>query len=541
MRDSRKTAVLMVVVLATIAGTALAQTEWVVVDDDVVFPPPEQWEAENRTIDCVIEVDDVYHLYYHANETDNILADFEIGHATSADGVTWELDPANPVVRRGAAGEWDDHTVHTPAVIHDGSEFRMWYGGGDGDMRPVGYATSPDGSTWTKHGDNPIMGVGPPGDFDDRGVWPGTVIFDGDRYRMWYTGEHSDPYDYDWRIGYAESDDGFSWTRHSEPVLDPGHGWDGNLVYFPKVVIEGPTHHMWYVGHSGTSLSLGYATSFDGIQWTRYLGSPVVVGVAHTVLPNDVDGGFDMWYRGEGAYRLASSTCCSTVFTSFIPAAAYTEGLEGSLYTTDVDLSNAGSMAADYRFFWLPRGEDNTEWIYSDFFTLGEGMCARYANVLEEVFGLEIGAVGALGIESSSPELLAAARIANHPDDGNAGTYGQAMPTVTEDGFIETGERKRILFGTESDSMRTNIGCQNMNSHMTIVRFELLAADGSSLGVDYLTLQPWGNEQINRVFGGHAPVTGAVDVWVHLDGRAYYCYGSVLDNVTNDPTTIPSQ
>jgi predicted GH43/DUF377 family glycosyl hydrolase len=522
---------------------AIAQTEWVEIDDDVVIPPAGggAWDYHNRTLDCIIVVDGTYHMYYHANNTDNILGDFEIGHATSADGVIWELDPANPVVTRGAADTWDDYSVHAPVVIHDGSEFRMWYSGDDGDTNPVGYATSPDGSTWTKHQSNPIMDVGPQGNFDDLGVWPGTLIFDGDVYRMWYTGEKDLVADYDWRIGYAESEDGFSWTRRSEPVLDPGHGWDGNLVYFPKVIVEGATHHMWYVGHSGSALRIGYAVSSDGVQWTRYLGNPVVKGVSHAVMPADVDGGFDMWYRGEGAWRLASSTCCSTVFTSFIPAAAYTEGLEGSLYTTDVDVSNAGTTTAEYRFIWLPRGEHNGEWIYSEFFTLGAGMCVRYTNVLEEVFGLEMGAVGALGIESSGPELLAVARIANHATDGETGTFGQAMPAITQDEFIESGDRRRIMFGTESEAMRTNIGCQNMTTHTTILKFELLAADGSSLGFEYMSLQPWSNDQMNRIFREHAPITGAVDVWVPTDGRAFYCYGSVLDNVTNDPTTILPQ
>jgi hypothetical protein len=224
-----------------------------------------------------------------------------------------------------------------------------------------------------------------------------------------------------------------------------------------------------------------------------------------------------------------------------IPAAAYTEGLEGSFYTTDVDLSNAGAMAADYRFVWLPRGQDNREWTHSDFFTLGVGMGVRYGNVLEEVFGLELGAVGALAIESSSPDLLAMARIANHPGDGESGTYGQAMPALTAEDFIGSEERRRILFGTETDAMRTNIGCQNLTNDAVRVNLELFAADGSSLEVRSMTLWPWGNDQINRVFQDHLPTTGAVDVWTDTDWRAFFCYGSVLDNVTNDPTTVMPQ
>ena len=168
-------------------------------------------------------------------------------------------------------------------------------------------------------------------------------------------------------------------------------------------------------------------------------------------------------------------------------------------------------------------------------------MGVRYGNVLEEVFGLELGAVGALAIESSSPDLLAMARIANHPGDGESGTYGQAMPALTAEDFIGSEERRRILFGTETDAMRTNIGCQNLTNDAVRVNLELFAADGSSLEVRSMTLWPWGNDQINRVFQDHLPTTGAVDVWTDTDWRAFFCYGSVLDNVTNDPTTVLPQ
>jgi hypothetical protein len=360
---------------------------------------------------------------------------------------------------------------------------------------------------------------------------------------MWYTGQRFES-GHGWVIGYAESDDGFSWTRRDEPVLGLGTGWDQSLVYFPKVIVEGSTHHMWYTANSGSTEAIGYAVSPDGLEWTRYLGSPVVDGTSQFVLPNDEHGGFDMWYAGRQflQFNLATSSCCSTIHTSFIPAAAHTEGLEGSHYTTDMDVSNAGSTAADYRFVWFPRGEDNSEWIYSDFFTLGAGMSVRYSNVLEEVFGLGLGAVGGLGMESSSPELLAATRIANHAADGGAGTFGQAMPTVTEEIFIRGSERRRIVFGTETDAMRTNIGCQNLTGGIAALKIEPYAADGVSLGVETMVLRPWSNDQINRVFRGHQPMTGAVDVWTASgDGIAFFCYGSVLDNVTNDPMTVLPQ
>jgi len=69
----------------------------------------------------------------------------------------------------------------------------------------------------------------------------------------------------------------------------------------------------------------------------------------------------------------------------------------------------------------------------------------------------------------------------------------------------------------------------------------LFDAEGNELDSERLMLMPWSNVQINRIFDDYRPVSGYVDVWSIMPFGAYYCYGSVLDNVTNDPTTILPQ
>ena len=66
------------------------------------------WDAGALGSMTVVKVKDIYHLYYEAwgvrskkawsQEEYNSL---QIGHATSADGVHWMKDPANPVVPKG--------------------------------------------------------------------------------------------------------------------------------------------------------------------------------------------------------------------------------------------------------------------------------------------------------------------------------------------------------------------------------------------------------------------------------------------------------
>ena len=168
-------------------------------------------------------------------------------------------------------------------------------------------------------------------------------------------------------------------------------------------------------------------------------------------------------------------------------------------------------------------------------------MSVRYANVLSEVFDLEPNSLGALALLSTSADLLSMSRIYNTPSGEAAGTYGQAMPAVPPDDFIQYGERKRILFATENAEMRTNVGCQNGSGDMVRVNLELFDAEGNSLETTNMTLDAWSNDQLNRLFEDYRPVNGYVEVWTPVQGRSFYCYGSVLDNLTSDPTTIPPQ
>jgi beta-1,2-mannobiose phosphorylase / 1,2-beta-oligomannan phosphorylase len=58
----------------------------------------------------------------------------------------------------------------------------------------------------------------------------------------------------------------------------PGH-WDAKIRERGWILREGDTWHLWYTGYDGTREGiklLGYATSPDGLKWTRYEGNPLL-------------------------------------------------------------------------------------------------------------------------------------------------------------------------------------------------------------------------------------------------------------------------
>ena len=236
-----------------------------------------------------------------------------------------------------------------------------------------------------------------------------------------------------------------------------------------------------------------------------------------------------------------------SAMTIFIPAAAVAAGAEGAFFQTDVDLNNSGDASATYNFLWLPRGQDNGTPRTSEDFTLGAGMGVRIENALNAIFGLEPNSVGALAITASSADMLAMTRTYNLLGEGNplgfpaGSTFGQALPGVHLDMMIPSGEKKRIIFMNENDDFRANLGCVNGVDSEAIVNIDMFDPDGVKLETTFMVLPPWSNKQINRIFEDYAPVAGYVDVWTDTPDAAFYCYGSVLDNATSDPTTVLPQ
>lgn len=147
----------------------------------------------------------------------------------------WVKAVGNPLLSPGSSGAWDDQWVYAPSVILDGSTYKMWYVSFSvaSPSRKIGYATSPDGNTWTKVGTTPVLSPGTAGSWDASGVSFPTVIKDGSTYKMWYTGMNAVS---DRRIGYATSPDGIAWTKYgSAPVLGVGGAgtWDWLMSVIP--------------------------------------------------------------------------------------------------------------------------------------------------------------------------------------------------------------------------------------------------------------------------------------------------------------------
>jgi len=225
------------------------------------------WEQTVIRPQTVIYDGSIYKMWY---EGSGAIAQLKIGYATSSDGITWTKYSGNPVLIPGGDGGWDDWSVSDASVITDGSAFKMWYGaqGVQYGTNKIGYAVSSDGITWTKYSGNPVLNPGGNGGWDDKHVLHQTVLKDNAGYKMWYIGLDSSDIG---RIGYATSPDGTTWTKYgSNPVLNLGSSgaWDDANLNGPFVLFDGNSYDMWFGGYDGSIWRIGFAST-SGVAGLR--------------------------------------------------------------------------------------------------------------------------------------------------------------------------------------------------------------------------------------------------------------------------------
>lgn len=255
--------------------------KWIKFYDNPVFKPGAEDSWEGKSADCfTIGIYGGQYMMWYVG-TPNIGLSCQIGLATSWDGIHWTKHPENPVLRLGEKGAWDESILICQSVLYDKEEklFKMWYVGGNPQgIQSVGLATSPDGIRWTKYAGNPVLRVTEP--WEGRVLEAFTVLKMNGGYKIWFGGNN---FDIDLAsIGYATSPDGINWTKHpGNPVFTPSAPklWDSYSVSDPDIIYYKGTYHMWYKGWKkrGGNAWIGHATSQDGISWERDPQNPVLI------------------------------------------------------------------------------------------------------------------------------------------------------------------------------------------------------------------------------------------------------------------------
>jgi len=169
------------------------------------------------------------------------------------------------IITDGQEGTYDTAYVYSPRPLLDGSTYKMYYTGHDGSAARILYATSTDGFTFSNH--QMIISINAEGTYDTVFTDYPCVILDGSTYKMWRVGNSGTGY----RILYATSTNGTTWTGHTMVMNKSNIVADASHVTHPCVIKDGSTYKMWYSGiDASNDYVICYATSTNGTSWSNH-------------------------------------------------------------------------------------------------------------------------------------------------------------------------------------------------------------------------------------------------------------------------------
>ena len=223
--------------------------------------------------------------------------------------------------------------------------------------------------------------------------------------------------------------------------------------------------------------------------------------------------------------------------TWMLASSARKGGRNGSFFTTDVTLSNDGSLDASVSVKFLGHDHDGRSGLERSV-SLPAGSTVVLEDVLGSFFGVNDD-FGALRVASNVPSLSVHSRTGT---PSGAGSFGQEL-RGTERNELVTPDRSRSISGVRADTrFRTNLVVANATEKEIDVDVEVISPDGHSLGKSRVHLLSLEMHQIDNAPGdisGQNSLTGArLALSTPTPGGAFAAFASMIDNQTNDPSTL---
>jgi hypothetical protein len=292
-----------------------------------------------------------------------------IAYTESPDGVNWHnnqpaqngavpiVSSGDPWWNRGSYGPCD--VLYDPDASDSGTDwtFTMYYDGTTGGDEAIGLGFSSDGITWTGYdadddgkADPVLSGTYVSGDWDYNYVSQATIIKNGDDdYEMWYSGG---TWSMNHGIGYATSPDGIHWTRDAgNPIfhMGDGIGWRDNRTYCPAVLKDGSSYQMWFAGKGSGGYSIGYATA-----------APPVLEVEIDIKPGSDPNSINL--KSRGVVPVAVLTTDDFDATTVDPDTVLFAGASPLRWTfEDVDGDGDIDLLFHFKTLELTLDQDSTE------------------------------------------------------------------------------------------------------------------------------------------------------------------------------------
>lgn len=228
-----------------------------------------------------------------------------------------------------------------------------------------------------------------------------------------------------------------------------------------------------------------------------------------------------------------TSQLCSASDPSvyWIATAANASGSQGSQWRTSLGLLNRADDTATAELRYHRTG--------GSIASAAVSIPASGQLQIDDVVGF-LGSAGTGPLEVISDRPLAVgSRTYNVSADG---TFGQFLDGIAPEDALSTGQTVTLIMLQQNPAFRSNIGFTNSGASTAGLRVDLYDGSGHTVTSFSVTLSAGANKQENQPFlerGGRNDILAGFAVVRVITGSGVQVYGSVIDNLSNDPTTIP--
>jgi sucrose-6-phosphate hydrolase SacC (GH32 family) len=237
--------------------------EFVPYEQNPVFESagPEHWDEMIRERGWILKEDNLYHMWYTGYDSPK--GPMKLGYATSPDGLTWTRYPGNPI--------YTEHWVEDMMVVKVGTTYYMFAEGLNDHAQLL---MSNDRIHWTRQGELDIRKANgepiSPGPFGTP-----TALYENGTWYLLY--ERDDD-----AIWLARSKDLKTWTNvQDDPVIKRGpEPYDRTMIAVNQVVKYQGRYYAYYHAtcpeNGNDRWSMNVAASKDLIHWEKYLGNSII-------------------------------------------------------------------------------------------------------------------------------------------------------------------------------------------------------------------------------------------------------------------------
>lgn len=216
--------------------------------------------------------------------------------------------------------------------------------------------------------------------------------------------------------------------------------------------------------------------------------------------------------------------------SQWVAAVAHTPGVGDSVWRSDLSVLNLCPEPATVELTL-----HGASGVSSAAYTVEGGALQVFQDVVGQLTAGDV--TGSLEVDANRP-VLVSSRTFNL---ASSGTYGQSLDGVSAEAGLTSGDRAYLQPLREDGGFRSNVGLLNMGATPAVVEVSLHDRLGVLVGTFRSVVAAGRLAQDNRPFlirFGRDDIVGGYARVAVVTGSGVWAYASVVDNGTDDPTTV---